>query len=101
MSVIEICFFSSAAGIFLGLIYSIFKILRLSFKLKKIGTFILDILYSLLCAISVFLLILFLNNGNIRYFILNIIAVSYIIYHMTIGRLILLFFYRISEFFGK
>ena len=45
-----------------------------------------DLLFSLLCAVTVTLLIFGLNFGEIRWFVIPIMAVGYFLYGATLGR---------------
>ncbi|MDR1240867.1 MAG: spore cortex biosynthesis protein YabQ [Oscillospiraceae bacterium] len=94
----QICIYSCIFGIIPGIIYDIFKIFRLIFNIKKLGLFILDIVYFIICAVLVFLFILTINLGYIRFFILNFIAAGWLIYRLTVSRIVFNFVYKILKF---
>lgn len=67
-------------GITIGLLFDIFRILRLSFKTKDIITYIEDILFWLLTAFIILYSIFKFNNGEIRFFIFLALALGVLLY---------------------
>lgn len=56
-------------GIFIGILFDFFRILRKSFKTSDIITYIQDILFWILAGISILYSIFRFNNGEIRLYI--------------------------------
>lgn len=63
---IFLCFLS--LGVLLGIVYDMFKILRVHFNSGNIFILILDVFYFVVYTLSLFLLNLIINMGQTRYF---------------------------------
>ena len=85
---LEIFIYSFLFGAVLGIIYDIFRIIRLFFKSRFWNVFIQDIIYFFFSGVSTFLFILFINSGEIRFYILAGEAIGFIIYYLTLGNII-------------
>lgn len=83
-------------GAALGAFYDLFRIIRIFFKCKFWDVFIQDIIYFFVSAVSTFLFILFINSGEIRFYILAAEIMGWILYYITLGNLIYNIFYRFS-----
>lgn len=70
-------------GLIIGLLFDIFRILRLSFKTKDFVTYIEDIVFWILTGFIVLYSVFVFNNGEIRFFIFLGIALGVLLY-MTI-----------------
>ena len=69
-------------------IYDVFRILRLLTKPKAVAIFIEDIIFSLICAILTFGLLIVRCNGEIRWFIFAGELCGFLICRFTISRII-------------
>ena len=67
-------------GLLIGLLFDIFRILRISFKTKDIVTYIEDILFWIMTGAIVLYSIFVFNNGEIRFFIFLGIIIGIILY---------------------
>ncbi len=107
-----ILFVSLVLGVFLGVVYDVFRIRRISYsvgkeKLKKnnirerIETAIIafeDVLYSLICSIVVCIFIFHTNSGKFRALALFGALSGFYIYYKTVGRLVIACSERIIRF---
>lgn len=87
----EIFLWSVVFGFALGAFYDIFRILRLIIPTGTIAAFIEDTLFWLIAAFSTFLFILNINSGEIRWYILFGIFAGALIYHVSLGALVVRF----------
>ena len=80
--------FSCGYGFLLGLLYEVFRILRMAFLKSSLMVFCQDVLYFLLCGILTFLFCLIMNYGEIRGYILIGEILGWIIYYFSIGKIL-------------
>lgn len=80
-------------GVALGILYDVFRILRLMIPSGRIISFLEDILYFTLCGIITFAFLLAVNNGIIRAYLLAGEALGTVVYYLTVGKLV----YRIAD----
>ena len=86
-----ICFlYSLVLGVSLGIVYDLFKLDRLLFKRSKIFLFFSDILFWLISAFLIFTFCVIFSNGQIRGFIVLGTLLGFIIYRLTLSKLIFL-----------
>ena len=75
-----------AVGLALGVVYEVFRLVRLISPRGKILTFICDILFMSLASLVNFILTVVINTGIVRWYILLGQAVGFVAYMCTIGR---------------
>lgn len=80
--------YSLALGIFLGIFYDIFRVLRLLISPKNLSVFIQDVIYFLISGFVTFLFVLIFNYGESRFYILAGEALGWILYHVSLGDLV-------------
>lgn len=78
-------FYSIIAGAFLGVVYDVFRIIRIACPPKKIGIIVQDITFALICIIVTLMFLQFFTNGALRFFILVGEFVGFLLYYLTIG----------------
>lgn len=83
-------------GAILGAFYDLFRIIRIFFKCRFWDVFIQDVIYFFISAVLTFLFILFINFGEIRFYILAAEIIGWILYYTTVGNLIHKLFCRFS-----
>ena len=88
-------------GFALGLIYEFIRVLRVYISSGKLFVFVTDILFTVFCSVSVFLLFVAVNNGHIRFYMLLAVVLGYTVCLFTVGELIYAFFVRLRSFFIK
>lgn len=94
---VQIFWYSFILGLFLGVIYDVFRIFRLAFNSKKWGIFFQDILYFVIISLITFFFGIIFNNGEIRYYILTGQFIGWIAYYISIGKIV----YKYSKSFLK
>lgn len=85
-------------GAFLTSVYDIFRILRRVFIHSNMLVSLEDLLFWIFCAVSVFYLLNSQSDGKLRWFSVMGAALGMSVYHVTLGRILVLFF---SFLFGK
>lgn len=78
-------------GLFLGVIYDLFRIYRIFVKSKPLNVFIQDILYFTIITIITFMFLLVYNDGRLRMFILIGELMGSVIYFFSISIIVLKF----------
>lgn len=85
MEQISVVAYSVVLGAILGIIYDIFRTIRLFIDPKNLGMFIQDVIYFLLSGLITFLFVLIFNFGESRFYILAGEAVGWCAYHISVG----------------
>lgn len=80
---------SVVLGAGLGALYDLFRISRKAFALPAILIAIEDLLYFFLCAFATFCYMLGATDGRVRWFILLGELLGAVIYHFTLGELVM------------
>jgi len=81
-------------GFLLGALYDMFRLLRMTFFSRAAWVFIQDVAYFSLAAVFSFMFILTVNYGEIRVYLLAGEALGWLIYHFSIGEIVM----RVSKF---
>lgn len=79
---------SCGFGFLLGLLYDVFRLVRMAFFSQKIVVFFQDILYFTVCGCLTFLFALTMNYGEIRGYVLLGEVLGWIIYYYSLGAMI-------------
>jgi len=79
--------YSIVLGLICGLIYDVFRLLRIAFRCGAILVFLTDIIFWLLCAFLTYSFLLCFTDGTVRFYVLIAAAAGFIIYLLTIGKL--------------
>jgi len=93
--------FSCAVGAILGVVYDVFRIIRIAFNSKWISVFFQDFIFCIFSAVSVILLVYYTNSGIVRWFSLFGCFLCFVLYHMTVGILIMFVSRKIIDFIKK
>ena len=88
---------SCILGTGLGILYDVFRIIRIAINSKNITIFMEDVIYFILSGIITFIFVLKINSGESRFYILAGEGIGWIAYHLTLGNAI----YRYSEKVAK
>ena len=83
------------AGIILGIIFDVFRIIRKEFKTPDFMTYIEDIIFWLISGIILLFCIFTFNNGELRLYLFISIILGNILYMLTLSK----YFIKISSFF--
>ena len=68
-------------GFLLGIVYDLFRVVRMAFTMRRAGVFIQDVLFFLTCAAVTFVFLLAVNQGEIRGFIIAGEGLGFLIYY--------------------
>ena len=82
-------FYSILTGAVLGVVYDIFRILRIACPPKKIGIIVQDIIFALICIITTLMFFQFFTNGALRFFVLIGEFLGFLLYYLTIGVIVI------------
>lgn len=93
--------FSCVVGAFLGIFYDVFRILRVAFKPKWITVFFQDIIFCVISSFVIILSIYYTNSGQVRIFGLTGCFLSFVLYHLTVGKFIMFVSTKIIEFIKR
>lgn len=74
-------------GFLLGVVYDLFRVIRMAFTMRRAGVFIQDVLFFLTCAAATFIFLLAVNQGEIRGFIIAGESLGFLIYYFSFGLL--------------
>ena len=74
-------------GFLLGIVYDLFRVVRMAFTMRRAGVFIQDVLFFLTCAAVTFVFLLAVNQGEIRGFIIAGEGLGFLIYYFSFGLL--------------
>ena len=88
-------------GLLIGIVFDIFRILRISFKTKDFVTYIEDIAFWLITGAIVLYSIFIFNNGEIRFFIFIGIIIGVILYMMLFSSNVIKISVLIIKFLKK
>lgn len=79
-------------GIFIGLLFDFFRILRKSFRTNNIITYIEDILFWILTGISIIMSMYLFSDGSLRLFMFLGLGFGISIYMLTLSNIIIKIF---------
>lgn len=113
----EILLYSFLLGIFLGVVYDLFRIRRQLFSIgsaKKAANvqettnricliedviiFFEDVFYSIICSVVVCIFLFYVNHGRFRVIALVGAGLGFLVYYKTVGRLVLFCSEKIVRF---
>ena len=80
--------FSCILGAGLGVLYDVFRIIRMVINSKSVAIFVEDVIYFILSGIITFVFVLKINSGESRFYILAGEGIGWISYHLTLGNAI-------------
>ena len=81
--------FSCLLGVSFGLLYDLFRITRLAFKLPRWIILLEDLIFFGLCAVFTFLFLLETGDGRLRWYVLAGELLGAILYWATVGALVM------------
>ncbi|MBR6792249.1 MAG: spore cortex biosynthesis protein YabQ [Ruminococcus sp.] len=82
-------FLSCLTGAFLGVLYDIFRILRIALPHSSIAVFLEDFLFCLIWSLSLMMLSSVCARGELRLFFAIGSLLGFILYMVTLGRLVI------------
>ena len=78
-----------ALGGMLGLVYDVFRIIRIAVNTHKTVVFVQDILFFVFCTMATFVFLMGMSDGKTRFFLLTGEFLGAVIYFFTVGRIII------------
>lgn len=75
-------------GVFIGLLFDFFRILRQGFNTNNIITYIQDIIFWIFAGLSIIFSMVNFSNGTLRFFMVIGIAIGFITYILTFSKYI-------------
>ena len=93
--------FSCVVGAVLGVVYDVFRIIRIAFNSKWVSVFFQDFIFCIFSSFSIILLVYYTNSGIVRWFSLFGCFLCFVLYHMTVGRIIIFVSRKIINFIKK
>ena len=88
-------------GAALGVVYDVFRVLRLVGFKAFLLVFLEDILFFAICAISIFSFYMQFSDGKFRIYIFILAVTGFIIYFLTLGKLVFFVIQKIYKFVMK
>lgn len=102
---IQVFFGAILLGACFGVLYDLFRIIRLVFLKSFTAVFFEDVLFWIAVTIVTFFFTILFNNGELRLSLVILEVVGFLIYYFTLGRLVFkcffAFFGMIKKFFSK
>lgn len=92
---------SLGLGFVLGIIYDIFRIIRLCISSKKFIVILFDVLYCTLACLLFFMFLLTVNEGQFRLYLLMGAGVGFAVYYFSLGAIIFSFSEFLTNFIKK
>lgn len=80
--------YACLVGAAFGVLYDVFRILRLAFPKGSVLIIVEDILFFAICGVCTFFFLLTFSSGQVRYYIILGILVGFFLYYFTLGKLI-------------
>ena len=88
-------------GVFIGLLFDFFRILRQGFKTNNIITYIQDIIFWTISGLSIIFSMVNFSNGTLRFFMVIGIIIGFITYILTFSKYIRKFSISIIKILKK
>ena len=85
----QVLLLSVGFGTLLGVVYDLFRLVRLACADRRRGVFLQDLLYLVVAAFLTVLFLLPVNHGSLRLFILLAMAAGFSAYYFTLSRLVM------------
>lgn len=74
------------SGFIIGILFDIFRIIRKSFKISDLHTFIEDFLFSIITTLFLIFLIFVYNTGNLRFYMIIALTFGFSTYIITLSK---------------
>lgn len=88
-------------GVLIGMLYDIFRMVRLTISFKKTAVGLQDFLFCLLGGLFTFIYIMYYADGYIRYYVLFGEVLGFFVYMVTLSRVIIGFYKWVLQVIGK
>lgn len=91
----QIFLISVVFGAILGLAYDFLRVYRVVANSDKSSVNIQDVLFFIISGIFTFLFIIVMTHGTVRVYIILAEFIGFLVYHFTLGNILLKFFLKI------
>lgn len=88
-------------GAALAVLYGVIKFIRFLFTPGKAVTFLLDIIFMVVCAVACFLFSVGLIQGYVRFYVFVGAAMGFAVYRLSVGRIIFMLYKPMVGFWKK
>ncbi len=80
-------FLAIPLGVFLGIVYDLFAIIRMLFPFlaTKIPVIFEDIIFMLICGFSIFIFSFEFLRGDIRFYVIISAGIGFLLYYLSFG----------------
>ena len=95
------CLYFALFGVSLGLFYDLLRAFRVRFRLKRLGTGLLDGLFCLVALVGFLLMMLRHTDGRLRGYLVIGLAAGFLLYRKTISRWILRLLLWLLKWLGQ
>jgi len=95
------CMYFALFGVSLGLFYDLLRAFRVRFRLKRLGTGLLDGLFCLAARVGCLLMMLRHTDGRLRGYLVIGLAAGFLLYRKTISRWILRLLLWLLKWLGQ
>ena len=89
--------YSAVFGFLCSAVYDILRAARAETKFSAVAVFFQDIIFSLICAVACFCLLLSVTGGDLRIFVFIGIALGFIACRLTLSRILIIVFSKIIK----
>ncbi len=97
----EVFFYSLGFGFLLGVLYDVFRTLRLIISRSRGFVFFMDLLYFALCSFLIFFFMLVTDGGRMRLYSLAGEILGWLIYYFSLGSVAIRFSNAVVKFFRR
>lgn len=97
----QIFLYSLGFGFLLGVLYDVFRTLRLIISRSKSFVFFADLLYFILCSFLTFFFIMVVDSGRVRLYVALGEILGWFIYYFSFGAIAIRFTNTVTTFFRR
>jgi len=89
---------SVVGGMIIAFIYDVFRLKRKAVRSKSISLYIEDLAYWVIVALTIFSVIYYSNDGEIRGFIFVGVAIGVVLYTLVLSKIVMAIFLAVLKF---
>ena len=83
---LQIFFVFIISGIAIGIIFDVFRIIRRSFKISDLHTYIEDIIFGIILGFFLIFMFFIYNSGDARFYMIVALLIGFLLYMLTISK---------------
>lgn len=84
---VTVFLYSVGFGFFLGFLYDIFKLIRITVIKNNKAVLLQDIVYFILSAFLTYIFLMIINSGRFRLHVFFALVCGFTVYYLTVGRM--------------